>query len=163
MDYHANVDGILWFCRKVLPQIRARVPDVRLYIVGSRPAAEVQKLDNGHSIIVTGFVKDIRPWYARADICIVPLRIARGIQNKVLEAMAMGKPVVSTSQALQGLATTTFLFRADSPGAFSGAVTNLIQSPGKAEVFGRQARKEVEKAYAWPIHMGHMAELLTKG
>ncbi|MBN2232010.1 MAG: TIGR03087 family PEP-CTERM/XrtA system glycosyltransferase, partial [Deltaproteobacteria bacterium] len=82
MDYQANVDGVLWFYREIYPLIRREVPDVRFFIVGSRPAAAIKKLDGHDGVTVTGFVDDIRLYYAAADLAVVPLRLARGVQNK---------------------------------------------------------------------------------
>jgi len=103
MDYYANVDGVIWFANKILPEIKKKIPKIKFYIVGSNPDPSVKALERDPSIIVTGFVKDIREYYKAADLCIMPLRIARGVQNKVLEAMSMGKAVISTSQAVQGI------------------------------------------------------------
>ena len=103
MDYYANVEGVSWFCRKVLPKIRSEHPDVLFYIVGSNPGPEVKSLGDRQGVRVTGFVDDIRPYYRGADVCVIPLRIAAGVQNKVLEAMAMARPVVTTGKALEGI------------------------------------------------------------
>lgn len=151
MDYYANVEGVLWFCQRIFPLIKKQVPDVCLVIAGSRPVSAIQRLDKRDDIQVTGYVRDIRPWYGRADVCIVPLRIARGVQNKVLEAMAMAKPVVSTPEALQGICCLSghHLVSADNPGAFAQAVVDLLKNPAHASELGQRAREFVHKEYNW--------------
>jgi len=103
MDYWANVDAVSWFARHVFPQIHERIPEARFYIVGSRPIDAVRHLGKLPGVTVTGTVKDIRPYLAHASLSVATLRIARGVQNKVLEAMAMDKPVLATSAAIDGL------------------------------------------------------------
>ena len=103
MDYWANVDAVTWFAQKVFPQVYQRDQYARFYIVGGRPTLAVQKLENIPGIYVTGAVPDVRPYIAHAVAAVAPLRIARGIQNKVLEAMAMAKPVLATSAAVEGI------------------------------------------------------------
>ena len=102
MDYWANVHAVKWFAENVFPHITKNYPTVRFYIVGSRPASEVEALANNF-VVVTGTVDDVRPYLAHAKLVIAPLRIARGIQNKVLEAMAMGKYIIATSAAMEGI------------------------------------------------------------
>jgi sugar transferase (PEP-CTERM/EpsH1 system associated) len=97
MDYLPNIDAVTWFCKSIFPEILRAVPDVKFYIVGSNPPKEIQTLASD-SVIVTGFVDDIRTYIAQSWLAVYPLRIARGIQNKILEAMAMGiTPVVPES------------------------------------------------------------------
>ena len=102
MDYWANVDAVKWFAEAVFPHITQNYPTVKFYIVGSRPSKEVAALASD-SVVVTGAVADVRPYLAHAKLAVAPLRIARGIQNKVLEAMAMGKYVIATSAAMEGI------------------------------------------------------------
>jgi sugar transferase (PEP-CTERM/EpsH1 system associated) len=102
MDYWANVDAVKWFAEAVFPHITKKYPAVKFYIVGSRPTKEVEELAN-NAVVVTGAVDDVRPYLAHAKLAVAPLRIARGIQNKVLEAMAMGKYVIATSAAMEGI------------------------------------------------------------
>jgi sugar transferase (PEP-CTERM/EpsH1 system associated) len=104
MDYWANVDAVVWFAQQVMPWIRQRQPEAKFYIVGSKPTRAVQQLaGDDPNIIVTGRVEDVRPYILHASVIVAPLRIARGVQNKVLEAMAMAKPVVVTSAAMEGV------------------------------------------------------------
>ena len=103
MDYWANVDAVVWFAAEVFPSILNNYPAAKFYIVGSRPSKEVQALAKQNNIVVTGAVDDVRPYIAHAKLVVAPLRIARGIQNKVLEAMAMGKYVAATTAAMEGI------------------------------------------------------------
>ena len=102
MDYWANIDGVVWFASEILPNITAQLPKTRFYIVGGNPSADVVNLASD-SVVVTGRVEDIRPYIQFADLAVAPLRIARGVQNKVLEAMSFNKPVVATEEAISGI------------------------------------------------------------
>jgi polysaccharide biosynthesis protein PslH len=151
MDYWPNADGIRWFVERVLPRIRASVPAVRLLIVGSHPSAQVRRLSTVGGVTVTGFVEDIRAYVGAASVCVVPLRVARGIQNKLLEAMAMGKPVVSTPAALEGIDATPgreLLVAADEA-AFAAAVIALLRDDARSAELARRARTCVERHYSW--------------
>ncbi|MDH3645290.1 MAG: TIGR03087 family PEP-CTERM/XrtA system glycosyltransferase [Gammaproteobacteria bacterium] len=103
MDYWANMEGVTWFARSVLPMIRKQVAKAQFFIVGSNPGSDVRALAELPGVVVTGRVPDVRPYLAHAHITVAPLRVARGLQNKVLEAMAMDKPVVATSAAMRGI------------------------------------------------------------
>jgi sugar transferase (PEP-CTERM/EpsH1 system associated) len=103
MDYWANVDAVQWFVRAMLPAIAQAVPAVQFWIVGTRPTPAVRELARVPRVRVTGAVDDIRPYIAHATLAVAPMRVARGVQNKVLEAMAMGRPVVGTPAAFEGL------------------------------------------------------------
>lgn len=103
MDYRANVDAVDWFAAEVFPRLRERLPQARFFIVGARPVEAVRRLAARPGVAVTGSVPDIRPYLAHAALAVAPLRLARGIQNKVLEAMAMGRPLVASPEALDGL------------------------------------------------------------
>jgi sugar transferase (PEP-CTERM/EpsH1 system associated) len=161
MDYWANVDAVAWFVREVFPAIHAQFPDVRFYIVGSRPTAEVQALAND-AIIVTGSVPDIRPYLAHAQLAVAPLRIARGIQNKVLEAMSMAKPVVVSPQALEGIVAEPGLevLLAPDATAFIAHIAAQLSQPDEA--LGPAARRRVEQSYSWDSSLQRMDQLLTQ-
>lgn len=163
MDYWPNVDGMRWFIERVLPRIRAAVPSVRLVIVGSRPNAEVRRLAAAAGVTVTGSVDDVRSYLAAASVSVVPLRVARGIQNKVLEAMAMGKPVVSTPAALEGLQAIPGrdLIVAADDREFADAVVALLSDPSRAAALGRNARARVECAYSWNGNLAPLDELIS--
>ena len=163
MDYHANVDGVTWFCREVFPGIRSEFPDVQFYIVGSNPRKDVLQLQTIDGVNVTGFVEDIRPYYSHADVCVTPLRLARGIQNKILEAMAMGKPVITTSKAAEGINAVPgkhFLI-ADDPDQFIRAVSMLLQAPEKRNQLGLAAREYVKASHNWAVNMRKLESLLS--
>ncbi|MEZ0245212.1 MAG: TIGR03087 family PEP-CTERM/XrtA system glycosyltransferase [Methylophilaceae bacterium] len=161
MDYWANVDAVAWFAREVFPAIRAQFSDVRFYIVGSRPTAEVQALA-GNAIVVTGSVPDIRPYLAHAQIAVAPLRIARGIQNKVLEAMAMAKPVVVSPQALEGIEATPGIevLLAPDAAAFIAHIAAQLSQPD--ETLGPAAHQRVEQSYSWDGSLQRVDQLLAR-
>lgn len=163
MNYQANIDGVTWFSREIFPHLLKHHSNLNFVIVGSNPAACVRALANGENIRVTGFVEDIRPYYAAADICVIPLRMARGVQNKVLEAMAMGKAVVSTSAALQGISATNgeHLLVADTAEDFIRILKNLSSNPDLRLELGTAARKFATRHYSWNTHMQQLDELIT--
>ena len=162
MDYWPNVHGVRWFTERVYPRIRAVVPGVKFLIVGSKPVREVLRLAAIPGIEVTGFVEDVRPYLRRANVCIVPLEIARGLQNKVLEAMAMGKAVVSTPDALEGIRAEIGrdVIVADDEGAFAERTIALLNNVSYAEQVGRNARRCVEEHYSWDANLAALEEIL---
>ena len=151
MDYEPNVDGVVWFVAHCWPALRARFPDARLLIVGSRPAAAVQALAQQPGVTVTGRVPETPPWFDRAAVAIAPLRLARGVQNKVLEAMSMALPVVCSPQAAQGLGAVPpgTLAVADGAGATIAAVAQWFADPPAARVVGRAAAAWVRREWPW--------------
>ncbi|XSG86387.1 MAG: TIGR03087 family PEP-CTERM/XrtA system glycosyltransferase [Methylohalobius sp. ZOD2] len=116
MDYWANIDAVRWFADRVFPKLLQYHVEARFYIVGARPAEAVKALGRREGVVVTGAVEDIRPYLAHARLAVAPLRIARGIQNKVLEALAMGKSVLATSMAMDGLDLGACFPGVDGPG-----------------------------------------------
>lgn len=162
MDYWANVDAVTWFRDEVLPLIRKEVPEVRLAIVGARPTAAVQRLGAEPGVLVTGRVEDVRPWVAHAAVSVAPLRIARGIQNKVLEAMAMGMPVVASPQAFEGIDADPEADLAVAEGAerFAQATLALLHQAEKRENLGRRARACMTSRYSWESRLSSLDEIL---
>ncbi|WP_119459900.1 TIGR03087 family PEP-CTERM/XrtA system glycosyltransferase [Rhodospirillaceae bacterium SYSU D60014] len=151
MDYRANVDAVCWFAREAFPLIREMDATARFFIVGARPAPEVQRLAGDPSITVTGRVEDVRPYVTHAAVAVAPLRIARGIQNKVLEAMAMAVPVVATPQAFEGIDAdpqADLVVAGEAP-AFARAAGELLADPARRRRIGEQARRRVEENYGW--------------
>ena len=164
MDYWPNVDAVAWFVETVLPRIRDTHPGASFCIVGSRPAPEVEALASRPGVTVTGFVDDVREWIAHATLAVAPLRVARGVQNKVLEAMALARPVVATPQALEGLSARPghdiLLSEAD-PAAFAAVVTQQLRNPDPA--IGAAARARVLADYDWARNLARLDELLQTG
>ena len=150
MDYRPNVDAVRWFATEVLPQLRTNRPHLRFYIVGMRPTAAVRALD-GDGVVVTGSVPDVRPYLQHAALAVAPLRIARGIQNKVLEAMAMARPVVVAQECADAFADGPQppFARARSVGDFVRASESLLRDAADAAAIGRQARQFVVEHYSW--------------
>lgn len=148
MDYRPNVEGAAWFARDVLPLVRAAHPDARFAIVGRAPTAEVQALASDE-VIVTGEVPDVRGWLAAASVVVAPLKLARGIQNKVLEAMAMARPVVASTAAAEGIDHAGTVHAAADTAAMAQAVTALLDDRGAAEALGLAARARVQARYGW--------------
>jgi sugar transferase (PEP-CTERM/EpsH1 system associated) len=149
MDYRANVDAVRWFAHEVWPRIAARRQDARFYIVGSRPTAAVRALGQLAGITVTGRVEDVRPYLAHAHAVAAPLRIARGIQNKVLEALAMEKVLLATPAAYAGVAD--FAGRQgcidESPEVMATEALRWLDAPQAVRV--PAARAEVLSRYDW--------------
>lgn len=151
MDYAPNVDAVVYFVKCIFPQIRASVPHSEFWIVGRDPTEEVVRLGSVQGVHVTGYVPDIRPFLEDAAVFVAPLRFASGIQNKVLEAMAMRVPVVTTSEVAAGLEVRDgqdLLIR-DNSGAFAQAVISLLVSPGRGEQLCTSARRLVLSRYSW--------------
>lgn len=164
MDYWPNIEGVEWFADAVFPLIKQAVPDVRLHIVGSNPSPQVKSLAKIDGIFVAGYVTDTRDYFAAADICVIPLRIARGIQNKVLEAMAMGKAVVCTAEALEGITAEPGkdLLVAEEAEAFAKAVIQLLDNQTYRQQLGDMARKCMEKNYSWAKALEHIDDVLLE-
>jgi sugar transferase (PEP-CTERM/EpsH1 system associated) len=163
MDYWPNVDAVEWFARDVFPQLRERFADLRFYIVGARPNPAVQALAQQAGVVVTGTVPDVRPYIAHAAVAVAPLRIARGIQNKVLEAMAMARAVVVSPQALEGIEAEpgSELVLAEDAAAFVEAVTTLLAGQDSAlEAIGKAARAKVQRRYSWSSNLACIGENL---
>jgi sugar transferase (PEP-CTERM/EpsH1 system associated) len=157
MDYAPNVDAVRWFAAEVMP----RLPEARFAIVGRKPAEAVRRLAGPH-LSVTGEVPDVRTWLAAADVVAAPLRIARGIQNKVLEAMAMARPVVVSPAAFEGIEAEAgrHLLVADGAEAQAEAIAGLLADPARAKAMGQAARRRMELAYRWEARLEPLAEIV---
>jgi sugar transferase (PEP-CTERM/EpsH1 system associated) len=155
MDYWPNADAVTWFAREVFPAVRAAAA-AEFWIVGANPGAEVLALAALPGVHVTGRVEDTRPYVAHAAACVCPLRLARGIQNKVLEGMAMGRPVIASAAAFEGVRAVAGrdLLVADAALAFAGAVGSVLA--GAQAGMGARARLAMEGNYAWPQVLGRM-------
>jgi sugar transferase (PEP-CTERM/EpsH1 system associated) len=152
MDWLPNEDGIIYFLDAILPFIKEQCPEVSLTVVGRKPSRKLEALVDGRKDIrLAGWVDDIRPFLARGEVCIVPLRIGGGTRLKIFEAMAMGKPVVSTSVGAEGLPVQSGenIILADEPADFAKAVLSLLRNPAERARIGNAARKLVESNYSW--------------
>lgn len=162
MDYWPNIDAVDHFARDILPALRERLPSITFWIVGSKPAAAVTALATLPGVVVTGRVPDIRPYLAHASVVVAPLRIARGIQNKVLEAMAMGRPVVASPQAADGIGGVhgrEYLV-ADGAAAFVNHIFDHIKNGLHASI-GTQARNYVLTGYDWAGNLAKLDQILN--
>lgn len=165
MDWLPNEDAMVYFCEEILPIISAKLPDVKLLVVGRKPTRRVQALAANHpNVEITGSVPDIRPYVHGAGIYVVPLRIGGGTRIKIFEAMAMGKAVVSTSIGAEGLpvANGEDILLADTPEAFANAVLLLLSDKEERERMGRAARQLVERQYSWSAVAGILDSTLQK-
>ena len=163
MDYWPNIDAVTWFVGEILPIIRRTLPAVRFWIVGMNPAPAVRALASA-DVFVTGTVADVRPYVAHADVVVAPLRIARGIQNKVLEAMSMARPVVVSAASAVGLAARDGIECAIVEGAegTAGRVLELLADPARRARMGEAARACVEARYSWQAHLALLDQLLSE-
>lgn len=163
MDYVPNVDAVTWFANEILPAIRRNLPDAQFHIVGANPAQAVQNLTRIKGVHVTGRVPDVRPYLAHATAAVAPMRIARGIQNKVLEAMAMAKPVIVTSDALEGIdaAPESELLLADDAAAFAAAAYRLAADVTEGRRIGEAARRRVVADFSWEGRLQGFDRLLA--
>ncbi len=144
MDYFPNVDAVTWFCDRVLPMVQAQIPEATLTICGSRPNPAVLRLAQRRGVAVTGRVPDTRPYLDAAEIFVAPLRVARGVQNKVLEALAMGLPCVASSVAWRGTVVPQGdgILVADDAAEFAERVVRLLRSSAlRAEMAVKGARR----------------------
>jgi sugar transferase (PEP-CTERM/EpsH1 system associated) len=162
MDYWPNVDAVCWFAREVFPLIRAQEPAARFYIVGMNPSPVVRGLACD-TVVVTGRVEDVRPYLRHAAVAVAPLRLARGVQNKVLEAMAMSRPVVASEAAAMGLAVRPGedLVVADSAPDFAGSVLGFLKDPPSGDAMGLRARLRVLETYCWESNLESLERLLS--
>ncbi len=160
MDYRPNADAVQWFATDVLPMLRPRYPGIEFHIVGANPGRDVLRLAETPGVRVTGRVPDTRPFMAHADACVVPLRIARGIQNKVLEAMAMGRPVVASRQAFEGVRATPGQDLLVADGAAKTADRIIEVLDGAHPGLNSAARAAMVRGYAWSATLSRLDAIL---
>jgi sugar transferase (PEP-CTERM/EpsH1 system associated) len=162
MAYWPNEDAVLWFAREVLPRLRARHPDLRFVVVGRAPSRRLRRTAVRLGIELSGSVPDVRPFLRHADLVVAPLRIAQGVPNKVLEAMASGKAVVTTPAAIAGLRLRPGhdILSADAPASFAEAVASLLD-PERAAALGARARARAVADYAWAESLRSLDELVA--
>ena len=161
MDYWPNADAVIWFANDVMPRLRAGHPDLHFHVVGANPTPNVLRLASLPGVHVTGRVPDVRPYVAHADVCVAPLRIARGIQNKVLEAMAMARPVVASPGAFEGLRAVAGqdLLVADGADPTAQAIEAVLA--GHHPGLPAAARRAVELGYAWSATLAALDTILA--
>jgi glycosyltransferase involved in cell wall biosynthesis len=152
MDWYPNEDAILHFMRTILPLVRQAVPAVTLTVVGRNPTPRLRAAAAGLPVCITGRVDDVRPYVSRAAVYVVPLRIGGGTRLKIFEALAMGKPVISTTIGAEGLPLVPgeHFICSDEPVEFARAVVNLVTDPRRRETLGTAGRRLVEERYSWP-------------
>ncbi len=165
LDYRPNVDGLKWFCAEIWPRLYRRRPDARFFVVGRRPVAAVGRLGRIAGVEVVGAVPDVRPWLARAAVALAPLRIARGVQNKVLEALAAARAVLATPLCLQGLATEPgrHLLVASTPDEWVSSLDHLLGDADLRERLGAAGRAYVEEHHRWDCCLKPLRDLLLGG
>jgi len=164
MSYWANEDAVTWFAMKVFPAIRQQEPRAEFWIVGAEPGQAVKSLARLPGITVTGTVPDVRPFLAHAAAVVAPMRIGRGIQNKILEAMAMAKSVVASDMARSGLdiaAISNGVSVATTPAEFVGRLMSAFRDPRLAAEMGRRAREWVVAEYDWTHNLCKLNELVV--
>lgn len=165
MDYYPNIDTVLYFCRDVLPLVEEELPDIKFYIVGSRPTKEIKDLSKeDNNCIVTGYVEDVRPYLSKAMAAVVPMRLAQGIQNKILEALAMELPVVTNSQMIKVLSLDGEkhgIIRADEPRTIADAIIDLIKNPERCVELGKKGRRAAVEHYSWEKNLEKIDKILN--
>jgi polysaccharide biosynthesis protein PslH len=152
MDWRPNEDAILWFADEILPRVRERVPAAHLLVIGRNPSSHLRaRLARHTAITITGTVDDVRPFVQRSSVYVIPLRIGGGTRMKAYEAMAMGKPVVSTTIGVEGLPLVEgqHVIRADSTASFAHALADLLSDPMRAARLGQRARDYVVATFGW--------------
>ncbi|OAT81208.1 hypothetical protein A6M21_11350 [Desulfotomaculum copahuensis] len=145
------IENIRNFYAHIFPLIKSAIPDIKLYLIGRNPAMEILKLSSDNSVVVTGYVDDIRLYLSRMTVFIAPMIIGTGIKNKVLEAMAMAKPIVTTSIGVQGIDVITGrdLIVANTINEFADSVIMLLNDEEQRKSLGLNARKLIEEKYSW--------------
>ena len=159
MDYYPNIDAVSWFVNKVFLSLLREIPDLKFYIVGSNPTIAVKKLTKlNPNIIVTGYVDDVRPYMARALMAVMPIRLARGIQNKILEAMAMELPVVINDKLYQTLnyPHDNHIFVYDNAQHMKNLILLNLNDPTNLSDMGKKLREFVNESYNWHVNLGLM-------
>lgn len=163
MGYAPNVDGVKYFCREIFPLILARMPNAHLWLVGVRPSPAIKKLGNSKNVTVTGYVDDVRYYLHRAMVSVCPIRLNVGTQTKVLEALATGTPVVTTSAGNQGVGGESgcHLYVADSPLEISDHVVSLL-SGDRGDVLSKNGRKFVQDNFQWTKSAEKLESILNE-
>ena len=161
MDYWPNIDAVTWFAQDIFPQLRALEPELHFYIVGSSPSGAVTQLASQPGVAVTGRVEDVRPYLQHALAAVAPMRIARGVQNKVLEAMAMEKLVMVSSKGLEGIDAVhgEHVLLADTVGDYRACLEQVLS--GEHSDMGHSARKRISSRFNWDENLPEVVYLLA--
>lgn len=161
MDYWPNIDAVTWFVQHILPGLLQAWPRSRFYIVGRSPSPAVLALKSS-TVVVTGTVPDVRPFLQHAAVVVAPLRVARGIQNKILEAMAMARPVVASRPCVEAIDARAGeeLVSATEAADFVREIDSLLKTPARATAVGQAGRQRVLQSYSWDAHLGRLDEYL---
>ena len=164
MDYYPNAEACVWFANQIFPTIRAQYPNAQFLIVGSKPTPQVVALNELPGVMATGFVDDVRPYLAAAKVCVIPLRIARGVQNKALEAMASGRAVIATPDVITGVGATApeHLLMARDEKEFAAAVLQVLGDDALRTRLEKAARDYVERECSWKPLMERFAKLVEE-
>jgi len=164
LAYFANLDAVEFFLKEVFPQIRSKCPEVKLYITGRTDGVPLDRLPLSDGAILTGYLDDIRPAVARSWVCVVPLRIGGGTRLKILEAMALGTPVVSTSKGAEGLTVTPGedILIADTPTEFASAVLRLLGDESLRARLASSGRRLLKERYSWQRCARRLEQLISQ-
>jgi sugar transferase (PEP-CTERM/EpsH1 system associated) len=164
MDYPPNVDAVTWFADEVWDRVRSAVPGATFRIVGRSPSPAVEALARRPGVNVTGAVDDVKPFVSAASVVVVPLRVARGIQNKLLEALAAGRATVASPAALAplGLQPGRDVLRAESPSEWADAVTRLLNDPLERQRLGTGGRDYVRRCHDWSANLRPLCEAVRE-
>jgi glycosyltransferase involved in cell wall biosynthesis len=163
MDYPPNVDAAAHFAHDIFPLVRKRVPGATFHVVGKNPSAEVRALERHDGVVVTAEVPDVKEYLRQVQVFVCPMRLGAGMKMKIIEAMAVGLPVVSTTRGAEGMdfvAGRDFI-AADEPEEFAAAVVRLLLDEGLREEYGRWGRQAVERAYTWDAHARAWEEIVN--
>jgi len=162
MDYWPNIDAVTWFAQVVMPLLRGLRPRARFYIVGRNPSRSLRSLESD-SVVVTGTVADVRPYLQHATVVVAPLRIARGVQNKVLEAMSMARPVVASAACAEAIDARPGieLMTAAAPAEFVRQIETLLRDSDQAAAMGDAARRCVLAKYGWESNLARLDSVLA--
>jgi sugar transferase (PEP-CTERM/EpsH1 system associated) len=164
MDYYPNQECMTWFCSEIWPQLKSSRPALKLLIVGADPSPAIQNLGDLDGVTVTGSVPDVRPFIRQSALMVAPLNIARGTQNKILEAMAMGVPVVTSRLAAAGVDAEPgmhFLV-ADTPQDYVKAILAVTSSAAERERLAQAGRQRMLSHHAWPRAMARLNGLIDR-
>ena len=164
MSYHANISMVKYLVKEIMPLIWRQRPAVRLFVVGKDPSSDIQKMGENPLITVTGTVSDIRPFLWKSAIAVAPLVYGAGVQNKILEAMATGLPVVTTSKALSSLNVTpgTDLLAGDTSQEIANCVLNLLANPDVRQSVGAAGRRYVQEHHNWGAIAGQLSQIYSE-